>query len=118
MVTHLSGTLVGRKEDGSARILAPKSEVLPGETLATAEDSYARVKFTDGGEVTLRPGTQLKIQEYTFQEGAPERDSALSGWPTQSGAPRRPIRDIWVPRRLRCSSCMSWWNAPRVQSSD
>jgi len=76
-VTHLSGTLVARKDDGSARILAPRSEVHPGETLATADGTYARVKFVDGGEVTLRPDSQLNIASYTYEQAHPERDNVV-----------------------------------------
>ncbi len=78
-VTHLSGMLVAKKADGTARILSQKSEVMVGDTLATAEDSYARVKFTEGGEVTLRPNTQFEIREYSYEAERPERDNIVLG---------------------------------------
>ncbi|MBI2319497.1 MAG: hypothetical protein HYU75_21490, partial [Betaproteobacteria bacterium] len=74
-VTHLSGMLLAKKTDGTSRILAQKSEVIVGDTLATAENSYARVKFTEGGEVTLRPNTQLEVREYAYQPDKPESDN-------------------------------------------
>src|SRR5262245_33323222 len=70
-VTHVSGALVARKADGSSRILAPKSKVESGDLLVTAQDTYARVKFTDGGEVTLRPNTQLRVDEFAYDESNP-----------------------------------------------
>ncbi len=76
-VTHVSGALVLRKADGSSKILAPKSKVEAGDLLATATDTYARVKFTDGGEVTLRPNTQLRIESFTFEQNASGKDSAI-----------------------------------------
>ncbi|MDO8595002.1 MAG: FecR domain-containing protein [Sulfuricaulis sp.] len=76
-VTHLSGMLLAKKVDGTARILSQKSEVIVGDTLATAEDSYARVKFTEGGEVTLRPNTQFEIREYSYEADKPERDNIV-----------------------------------------
>ncbi len=78
-VTHLSGMLLAKKADGTARILSQKSEVTVGDTLATAEDSYARVKFTEGGEVTLRPNTQFEIREYSYEANRPERDNIVLG---------------------------------------
>lgn len=76
-VTHVSGALVLRKGDGSSKILAPKSTVEAGDLLATATDTYARVKFTDGGEVTLRPNTQLRIESFSFEQNASGKDSAI-----------------------------------------
>ena len=78
-VTHLSGMLLARKVDGTSRILSQKSEVIVGDTLATAENSYARVKFTEGGEVTLRPNTQLEVREYAYEPDRPERDNMVLG---------------------------------------
>jgi hypothetical protein len=76
-VTHLSGMLLAKKTDGTSRILAQKSEVIVGDMLATAENSYARVKFTEGGEVTLRPNTQFEIREYSYQPDKPEGDNMV-----------------------------------------
>jgi len=78
-VTHLSGAVVARKPDGQSRILSVKSEVAEGDILATAENSYARVKFADGTETVLRPATQVKIDAFTFEAQRPQRDNvALS----------------------------------------
>ena len=76
-VTHLSGMLLARKVDGTSRILAQKSEVIVGDMLATAENSYARVKFTEGGEVTLRPNTQFEVREYAYEPDKPESDNIV-----------------------------------------
>ena len=74
-VTHVSGAFMATAPNGSSRILAPNSAVNEGDTLSTATNAYARVKFSDGGEVTLRPGTQLQIEAYRFQERQPQGDS-------------------------------------------
>lgn len=76
-ITHLSGTLSAKKADGSSKLLAVKSEVAEGDTLSTEKDTYARVKFADGGEVVLRPGTQLKIESYAYNAAKPESDSIV-----------------------------------------
>lgn len=79
-VTHLSGTLVGRL-DGQIqpRLLANRSSISPGETLATQGDTYARVKFNDGTEVVLRPNTQFKIEQYSYDEKEPAKDNIIFG---------------------------------------
>ncbi len=73
-VTHLSGTLAVLKADGSSRVLAQKSTVESGDTLSTEKDSYARLQFTDGGEVVLRPNTVFKVNVYRFVQDKPKDD--------------------------------------------
>ena len=76
-ITHLSGTLSAKRPDGSSKLLAVKSEVNEGETLSTEAETYARIKFNDGGEVVLRPGTQLKIESYAYNAAKPESDNIV-----------------------------------------
>lgn len=76
-VSNLSGVLSAKLTDGSIRVLSVKSDVMPGDVLTTEKDSYARIKFSDGGEVTLRPNSQLKIDDYSYDEQKPEKDSFL-----------------------------------------
>ena len=76
-VTHLSGAVVARRADGQSQILSVKSEVKEGDVLATAENSYARVKFGDGTEVVLRPSTQMKVNTYQFEEQRPQQDNVV-----------------------------------------
>ena len=78
-VSQLSGTLSVQKPDGSVRILSQKSEVRGGDTLNTQKDSYAQIKFTDGGMITLKPNTSVKIQSFRFKQEEPEQDSFLFG---------------------------------------
>ena len=76
-ITHLSGTLSAKRADGSSKLLAVKSEVLEGDTLSTEAETFARIKFSDGGEVVMRPGTQLKIENYNYVAGKPESDNVV-----------------------------------------
>jgi hypothetical protein len=77
VVTHLSGTLSVKRGDGATKLLSVKSEVQPGDLLTTEQETYARIKFTDGGEVVLRPGTQMKVDSYAFDEAKPESGSSI-----------------------------------------
>lgn len=76
-VTHISGAVVAKKGDGQSRILSVKSSVEEGDVLATADNSYARVKFTDGSEAVLRPATQVKIDRFNFEEQKPQSDGMV-----------------------------------------
>ena len=76
-VTHLSGTLTAKRADGSTKLFSTKSEVQEGDTLSTEQETYARIKFADGAEVVLRPGSQLKVANYAFDEAKPQSDNIV-----------------------------------------
>lgn len=78
-VTHLSGPLFARKADGSFRTLSVNSAVEQGDTLVSEKRTYGRVKFSDGGEVTLRPGTSFVVESYVFDKDKPADDKAVLG---------------------------------------
>ncbi len=75
-VVNLSGALLAKKADGTVKILAVKSTVEQGDTLISEKETYARVKFIDNSEITLRPNSQLKIDSFVFEEDKQEKDSA------------------------------------------
>jgi hypothetical protein len=76
-ITHLSGTLSAKRADGTSKLLSVKSEVHEGDTLGTESETYARIKFADGGEVVMRPGTQIKVENYSYTAGKPESDNIV-----------------------------------------
>lgn len=76
-VTHLSGATVARGADGRSRILSIKSAVNEGDLLATTENTYVRIKFSDGGEMVLRPHSQLKIDAYRYEAQRPAGDNVV-----------------------------------------
>ncbi|MBE0618980.1 MAG: FecR domain-containing protein [Burkholderiales bacterium] len=76
-VTHLSGVLTAKRADGTTKLISVKSEVLEGDTLTTERDTYARIKFTDNGEVVLRPGSQLQVAAYSFNKAKPKEDNIV-----------------------------------------
>jgi hypothetical protein len=74
-ITQLSGTLAVQRADGSIKLLSQKSDVSPGDTLTTQTDSYAQVKLSDGGLVTLKPNTRMKLDNYNYNEQQPDQDN-------------------------------------------
>jgi hypothetical protein len=76
-VGYMSGTLVAQRADGTIKVLGPKSEVLTGDMLITAKDSYAQVKMDDGAQMTLRPNSNLRIEAFQFSQDAPQADNAI-----------------------------------------
>lgn len=76
-VTDLSGPLLVRKSDGVVKVLSTKSGVDQGDTLVSEKDTYARIKFIDNSEITLRPNTQFKIDNFSYEATKPEGDNAF-----------------------------------------
>lgn len=75
-VTHLSGTL-SVSRTGGTRLLGIRSEILPGDLLSTEKDTYARLRFIDGGEIVLRPNTQFKVDSFSYSENDPKADNMV-----------------------------------------
>ncbi len=89
-IGYMSGSLIAKRADGTVKIMGPKSEVMPGDLLETAKDSYAQVIMNDGTKMTVRPNSNLKIETYQFTREAPKDDSAVfrllkGGFRTVSG---------------------------------
>lgn len=76
-VTHLTGTLSVLRQDGGKRLLCTRSVLEAGDTLTTAQDSYARIRFSDGAEIVLRPNSVFKIDQYRYAADAPAEDNFL-----------------------------------------
>jgi hypothetical protein len=76
-VTHLSGPLLAKKADGSMKSLSRNSVVEQGDTLITEKRTYARIKFNDGSEVTLRPDSQFKVESFSYDQAKPKEDKAF-----------------------------------------
>src|SRR5476649_2851816 len=75
-IVQLSGPLLAKKAGGVVRILSMRSEVESGDTLVTEKNTYAMVKFIDNSEITLKPGTTFKIDNFAYDAGKPDGDSA------------------------------------------
>lgn len=75
-IVHLSGPLLERKADGTVKVLGLRSEVESGDTLVAERNTYAQIRFIDNGEITLTPGTTFHIENFAYEAGKPEADSA------------------------------------------
>jgi len=75
VLTHLSGTIVATKVDGSTRLLSVRSQVIDGERLATQNNTYARIKFKDNSEIVMRPNSQLFVGKVNYEPEAKDSDS-------------------------------------------
>lgn len=74
-VTHLGGVLFAKRADGTKKLLSVKSEILVGDTLRTEANTFARIKFTDGSEVVLRPETEFQVNAYSYNHAEKQQDN-------------------------------------------
>lgn len=73
-VVQLVGTVSVQRADGAVKVLSLDSTVMIGDIVSTQKNSTARISFGDGGQLSLRPETQLKIESYNYEVQAPEKD--------------------------------------------
>ena len=65
-VGQVSGGLIVKSASGPLKVIGPGASIAAGDTLISQRESHARIRFVDGGEVTLQPATLLKIEAYAF----------------------------------------------------
>jgi hypothetical protein len=75
-VDSLGGKVTVMRQSGDA-VLQPGSEVREGDTLVTGADGWLLLSMADGGIITLRPDTRLRIDVYRYSAGARDDDSVL-----------------------------------------
>jgi hypothetical protein len=66
VVTQSNGPLFTQNEQGRIRSLSADSGVSAGDTLVTGRETFAQVRFSDGGVLTLGPDTRLAVVAYAF----------------------------------------------------
>jgi uncharacterized membrane protein YgcG len=74
-VTHISGVLVAHRPSGETILLAPHSPVEVGDVLVSEANSFARIRFNDGGDLLVRPHSRITIKQYRYNRKRPERDA-------------------------------------------
>lgn len=76
-VEAVDGTVFVTRVAGKRSILASGSGMEVGDTITTEANSYARLRFVDGGEMSVRPSSALVIQKFEFDKQSPAQDNAV-----------------------------------------
>lgn len=76
-VQEATGIVSVSKQGGRRILAAPGSALEEGDTVFTEKASEARLRFTDGGLIALRPNSALSIEAYRFSEPEPQNDSLV-----------------------------------------
>jgi hypothetical protein len=53
--------------NGIRHLLARGADINAGESISTAAGARAQIRFSDGGYVSLQPGTLFRVDEYNYQ---------------------------------------------------
>src|SRR5690606_23668999 len=71
VVIALVGSVIAQRTDSvgaapTTRALSVGSELSQGDLVRTGKDGRTQIRFSDGGLVSLQPGTDFRIDEYRF----------------------------------------------------
>ena len=74
-LTHMSGPVSVKKPDGKTLPGAGGVKVSAGDIVTTGAGGFVRIEMTDGGEMVLRPDSQLQIESYQYVAEKPTEDN-------------------------------------------
>mgnify|MGYP000169462366 CR=1 FL=1 len=77
LITNISGVVSAQTPGGGSRILTGNGEVQAGDTITTQNESFARVRFSDGTEAALRPNSTLRIDSFRYDPDALQADNLV-----------------------------------------
>ena len=100
VVVSATGTVSVERTDGTFGSLGTGARVARGDIVTTQSESYAHLRFTDGGELGLRPNTRLRVDQYSYRPAAPQSDGVVmtllkGGLRAITGAVARRSRDAY-----------------------
>lgn len=77
-VVALVGTVSAQLPNGTVELLADGATLPAQETITTQKNSYVRLRFSDGGFVTLRPQTVFRVSSYHFNKSEPKKSGMVA----------------------------------------
>lgn len=73
-VDFASGTVSAQNPAGVSRPLARGAQLASGETVRTAADGRAQLRFADGAMISLQPDSEFKLDDFQFAGQADGRE--------------------------------------------
>lgn len=73
-IVNATGTAHIRLPNGTLKAAFVGTELGVGDIISVEESSSVRIRFADGTELVLRPGTRLRIEDFTYRPDEPEAD--------------------------------------------
>lgn len=62
------GEITAIAPDGTQRPLSKGAEINSGDTINTAAGAQVQIRFSDGGLVSLKPGSQFRVDDYQYNK--------------------------------------------------
>ncbi len=69
-VVFAKGAVSARDGDGGVRLLGRDSEVFRLDTISTADNSFAVIRFLDQTKMSIRPNSEIVIDEFNGEVGS------------------------------------------------
>lgn len=66
-VKFVTGKVEGVAANGNRRALTRGSDIFSGDTINTAKDASAQIRFSDGGFISLQAESVFRVDEYNYQ---------------------------------------------------
>jgi hypothetical protein len=76
-IARLQGSATVRGADGATHLITLGGSLYPGDTIVTGNDSYAVLGFRDQSRVTVQATTQMRIEDFVYDEAKPEEGRFL-----------------------------------------
>jgi hypothetical protein len=85
-VVLVTGSVTATAE-GGARTLAAGDAVYEGQTVNVGPNSYANLRFADGGRVLLRPNTEFAVESFRYSGPEPAAEAPAAAAPAAGATP-------------------------------
>ena len=66
-VVLATGQLTAQAADGTERRLKRADPIFSGDTVIVGENAFAQIRFSDGGLIALRSGSQFRVEDYRYE---------------------------------------------------
>ena len=73
LVVASRGTVIASKANGDSRELAQGDEIFVDDEIMTAPKSFAVLQFLDGAKVTIKPNSEIVIEDYIYNGNSDDK---------------------------------------------
>jgi len=70
LAVTVSGVVNIKNAEGELRTAKRRSKIFPGETVVTQSEASIKMRFTDGGIISLVADSEFRVDEYRFEDKA------------------------------------------------
>jgi hypothetical protein len=73
LVVASRGTVIASNANGDSRELAQGDEIFVDDEIMTAPKSFAVLQFLDGAKVTVKPNSEIVIEDYVYNGNSDDK---------------------------------------------